>query len=470
MKCHFALFWLCFGYLALSNDSSASTNVVSPPEKGGNSTEPSCLEEEEALSTQRVTPETEEEQHSGDKTEPNDNVEEDDEDWEDEEDLEDDEDWEEDEEDEDWEEDEEKELQFVGWEKTRFSLDDFTVAGVNLASYGTEDSFELYRDFDISLSIRGDEDWEELLEYRNKLTRPSISFYVDKVARKRWLPVMGYPQPDVKFLTYAEELTETGDLAEEIKVIQDALPTTGSFCAKPTHMSLTKGAWLVDHQEDGTTRFSLKGYALHDHGGKYDPNIVATKLAEGLHDGPDAIESWSLKNVKPGLVVEERWASHDDPTAPPHEFTIFTIWGRVWVGAWNIVKKDNRWCWGYFHRDGTAAPESYKNALPDWVPWKELVEIAESLGAHKDMFRTDMFVGHPVGADPNAPMQIAVSECEIFPTTVFTSPLLTREGARLWIAGYIFGIYELIDNDEVPQEFLEQGKLSDISKYRQINP
>jgi len=94
------------------------------------------------------------------------------------------------------------------------------------------------------------------------------------------------------------------------------------------------------------------------------------------------------------------------------------------------------------------------------------VEIAEHLGANKDMFRTDIFVGRPASAEPGSPLQIGVSESEIFPTTVFVSDRLSREAARLWVAGYVLGIYEVIDNFEVPAEFAERGQLSDINEYR----
>ena len=95
------------------------------------------------------------------------------------------------------------------------------------------------------------------------------------------------------------------------------------------------------------------------------------------------------------------------------------------------------------------------------------MEIAEHLGANKDMFRTDIFVGRPSSADPDSPLQIGVSESEIFPTTVFISDRLSAEAARLWVAGYVLGIYEVIHNYEVPEEFAAHGKLSDIEEYRE---
>ena len=371
------------------------------------------------------------------------------------------------------EEEHSDDLFFKVWETTDYTLDEFRVAGVNLADFGKQPLFPLFEDFDISSYIRGDEDWHDLLAYRNALTRPTLSFYVDKVARKRWLPTMGFPQPKVHFLSYAVELTKTGTVEDETNAILEALPTTGSFCAKPTHMSLTQGAWLVDHpdekDEKGTTHFSTGGLALEEHEGQYDARVVANHLAETLHEKADDIESWALKNVQPGLVVEERWVDHNVRESPPHEFNMFVIWGKLWVGQWNTVDKHNRYCDGFIYRNGTLAkggfyPPDY--VLPEWVPWDELVEIAEKLGRNKDMFRVDIFVGRPASADASAPLQIGISESEIFPTTVFTSDELSREGARLWLAGYALGIYEIVENTEVPREFRYRGRLSDISRYR----
>mmetsp|Transcript_19499 Transcript_19499/g.36866 ORF Transcript_19499/g.36866 Transcript_19499/m.36866 type:complete len:459 (-) Transcript_19499:112-1488(-) len=382
----------------------------------------------------------------------------------------DDEDEEEDDND-DEEEKAENELYYKVWERTEYTVDEFTVAGINIADFGKVPLFQLFDDFDISSMIRGDEDWPDLMEYRNGLTRPTLSFYVDKVARKRWLPTMGFPQPKVHFLSYANEMTETGELEDEKQVIRDALPTIGSYCAKPTHMSLTKGTWLVDHLEDGSTRFSVHGRILQDHGVQSITDVIADKLAESLHEKADEIESYALREgTQPGLVVEERWVAHDDPNAPPHEFNMFTIWGKVFVGQWNTVQEENRYCDGFIYRNRTLA-EGFDYAtgyqLPDWVPWDELVEIAEHLGANKDMFRTDIFVGRPASAEPDSPLQIGVSESEIFPTTVFVSDRLSREAARLWVAGYVMGIYEVIENFEVPAEFAARGQLSDINEYRE---
>mmetsp|Transcript_1988 Transcript_1988/g.3576 ORF Transcript_1988/g.3576 Transcript_1988/m.3576 type:complete len:110 (-) Transcript_1988:199-528(-) len=98
-----------------------------------------------------------------------------------------------------------------------------------------------------------------------------------------------------------------------------------------------------------------------------------------------------------------------------------------------------------------------------------LIEIAENLGAHKDMFRVDIFVGIPASANvpENATvkermkyLEIAVSECEIFPTTIFPTDTLSEEMARLWLAGYKMGNYVTVPNSEVPLEYKETAILS----------
>jgi hypothetical protein len=139
-------------------------------------------------------------------------------------------------------------------DSTDFVLNDFVVADVNLASYNgnpnavpvpkptrfqpTTRPFPLFPDFDIGSLLRGNETWMELILIRRHLQRPSLTFYSDKVARKRWLGERGYPQPRMFFAAYADQLQEDyrnhkEELAAEIF---PHLPTTHGFAAKPNHM------------------------------------------------------------------------------------------------------------------------------------------------------------------------------------------------------------------------------------------
>lgn len=396
------------------------------------------------------------------------------------------------------------------WRSTRQTLTEFYVAGVNLALFNNKNEqgtmhtkkeraeekpslaggksddaepiiFDLYQDFDIAHLITGNEAFMDLVEHRKLLERPSLSFYVDKVARKRWLQLKGYAQPKLFALKYASELTESRKLEEEKQAILNLLPTDKDYVAKPTHMTESDGVWIVSPNagENRSTRYTVHARELIEEE-NFHPLSVADSLARNLHKKADEkTNNWSLVNVNPGFVIEERFTAFDNEDAPPLEFKIFTIWGRVWVAQMNYVEGQNGWCGGFVHRNGTMVAGSYgdqyvedvdgfKNVV-SWVNWPHLVQIAEMLGENKDMFRTDIFVGVPAGSpslkkgaaeeERRAAIQFAVSESEIYPATIFVDKEISDEGARLWIAGYKMGNYRLVPNTEVPAEFLEFGTL-----------
>jgi hypothetical protein len=358
------------------------------------------------------------------------------------------------------------------WIRSKYTQDSFNIAGVNLAQYKTVPPFELYEDFDIGPLVTGNEGWYDLLEYRNKLQRPSLSFYIDKVARKRWLPTQGFSVPHIFSMAYTSEVISDGlSRDEEEKLLLSKLPSRASYAAKPTHMSLLNGNWLIRHDHSAkVTRYSTSGRVLREDDGKnrsFDASVVAASLAESMRSPPDPIESWALKNVQPGYVVEELWTAHHNSNAPPDELNIFIIWGRVFVAQWNTVEGQHRWTETFIYRNGSLTTE--EGTVPAWMCFDILVEIAENLGAHKDMFRVDIFVGIPASANvpENATvkermkyLEIAVSECEIFPTTIFPTDTLSEEMARLWIAGYKMGNYVTVPNSEVPLEYKETAILS----------
>jgi hypothetical protein len=367
------------------------------------------------------------------------------------------------------------------WEKTDRTLSHFEVGGVNLALYKQEqeveqtkaspeaEPFELYEDFDIADQITGDENWADLIAYRRLLERPSLSFYVDKVARKRWLPTMGFSQPRLFALKYAHELTESRNLEDEHMAMMDLLPTKSDYAAKPTHMSSTYGVWLVKHKtKDGIPRVSDSANKMTGDA-EFDGSPLVDGLVEYLHkkandESHDDPESWALRNVNPGIVIEELFTHVTNENVPPMEFNIFTIWGKVWIAQMNVVVEEGRFNDGFAFRNGTMLPGQH-GTIPKWLDFAELVRIAERLGANKDMFRTDIFVGVPAGVlragatrkERMASVQFAVSESEIYPTTVFWDKTICEEGARLWIAGYKMGNHRIVPNTEVPTAFLETG-------------
>ena len=101
------------------------------------------------------------------------------------------------------------------------------------------------------------------------------------------------------------------------------------------------------------------------------------------------MESLALQNVKPGIVVEERFTSWDGSgNCGGIEFKVFTIWGKMWLA---VQRPGMDGAVAILHRNGTNLKwEGKSNPLPKGIDWPNIVEIAEKLGAHKDMFRTDI--------------------------------------------------------------------------------
>jgi hypothetical protein len=155
-----------------------------------------------------------------------------------------------------------------------FTMDSFLAGnGVDLAGFGFESEtdddvtddvgsvssaeqhivlnhgyFELLDDFHISAHIQGNETWDDLVWIRHDLRRPSISFYGDKVASKRWMEAVGIPTPKSYVLRYKHEFPQQHSprvMASELQ--QKLLPHKTSFVAKPSHQADSNGIWLVRH-------------------------------------------------------------------------------------------------------------------------------------------------------------------------------------------------------------------------------
>ena len=103
--------------------------------------------------------------------------------------------------------------------------------------------------------------------------------------------------------------------------------------------------------------------------------------------------------VKPGVVVEECFTAYDKDVEPALEFKFLFILGCVYVanrqhGGWH-----GEWWPGVVNQNGTMVKGSGIKTIPEWVNWPHLVvDVAECLGAHKDMFHVDLFVGVPAGS------------------------------------------------------------------------
>jgi len=402
------------------------------------------------------------------------------------------------------------------FERNEFTFDSFQVAGVDLAWFGLFDDrdtgsgfsvdttivaspmlhirqqqqsspFELFEDFDLSSQLIGNETWIDLIGYRRDSEFPSLSFYVDKVARKRWLPTTNINPNGLEsfVLKYGSELVvgmnnnnNTNESMEEQqrKSLLHLLPIGKDYAAKPTHLSCAGGVWLTKNV--GNTTFIGHGKKQMKENPDFSIDVIAKDLARQLQKvgtscGKSVEESIALQRVKPGIVVEERFTSwEEEDNRGGMEFKVFTIWGRFFVAIWRPGMDGAA---GIFHRNGTNLEwAGTSEPLPDWIDWQQIVGIAERSGVSKDMFRTDIFVGVPSGSlvlrngtsneQRLKAVRYVISENEIHPTELFHYKHMKKifdEGSRLWLAGYFGGNYKVVPNSEVPAAFIENGFLKE---------
>ena len=393
------------------------------------------------------------------------------------------------------------------FERNEFTFSSFIVAGVDLAQFGLlnenddtitvtstvikqeeELSFELFEDFDLSSQLIGNETWVDLIGYRRDAEHPSLSFYVDKIARKRWLPTTNINPNGLEpfVLQYGSELISDPNAYHQIwnrelleeeqqKALLRLLPIGRDYAAKPTHLSCAGGVWLTKNV--GNTTFIGNGKKQMEENPDFSIDLVAKDLAGQLQIvqescGKSVKESIALQRVKPGIVVEERFTSweEDAENRGGTEFKVFTIWGRMWLAIWRPGMDGAT---AIIHRDGTNLEWAGKSEpLPDWIDWQQIVDIAERSGVNKDMFRTDIFVGVPSGSpvlrngtskeERLKAVRYVISENEIHPTEYFHYKKMKNifdEGSRLWLAGYTNGNYRVVHNSEVPTAFVKNGFL-----------
>ena len=381
------------------------------------------------------------------------------------------------------------------WRRTKYTLDSFFVAGVNLAAYGFGDiskelnpatPFELYEDFNIGARIKGSEFWWILQSYKRHQGKdyPSLTFYVDKIAQKRWMPTIGYDVPKSFALRYKTELgkgviesfasvqsegeVERSGKNYDIEDIKHLMPTEKSFVAKASHFSAARSVTIVEcckRRRDGTLKARMNdgfGYnrltevfSLH----KQDYRLqIAGRLLTDLNE-LDATDEDAQLRLTQGFLIEERFLSGedtDDDTLPALEFKCFVIWSRLFAchyrrGNFNA---------GYYDRSGKLIYKKIGGAsatsLPDYVVWDKVVSIAERRAAHMDQLRVDIYVGRGSDDDKSDPIRYVISEVEMEQTSKF-DPDLMDEATRLWIAGYRMNVFKVVPNTEVPKVYLENG-------------
>jgi hypothetical protein len=79
---------------------------------------------------------------------------------------------------------------------------------------------------------------------------------------------------------------------------------------------------------------------------------------------------------------------------------------------------------------------------------------------HQNTKRVDFLVGVPRYSPLDTNPQAVISECAIHPNSMFCNSFIAEDIARLWIAGYKIGNTGVVENPEIPGDFLTKGALT----------
>eukprot|EP00797_Seminavis_robusta_P030727 Sro64_g036400.2 (426) ;mRNA; f:103092-104369 len=316
--------------------------------------------------------------------------------------------------------------------RTVYTLDEFVVAGVNLAQYGLETEtqqqqqtivlsnipeppFDLYKDWDLASQLHGQERWRDLISLFNKVLRDSTvgSKYHDLSAVKQWLQSLGVPMARVNPETKPLSMGASHKLKKQ-KQQKVNQKTTTTIPRPPVASTKKRQKPVVDKHHTDTQQFVVKE--------EEDVWIVQTKV------------------VEPQEIMEERSLVADGFL----EFQCLLLWGRVYAVQWKQESHHK----GIVHRNGTSWVSQHEKTLPLWVDWDQVVATAERVGAHKSLFRVDVL------ALPKAKKKYAVSQVDFVPSRSFLggkhehTTALWQEATRLLMAGYKMGHYRTIPNAE----------------------
>ena len=245
--------------------------------------------------------------------------------------------------------------------------------------------YELFYNFDISHLIRPGMSWYELLDIRQQLRRPTLSFYVDKRQYKARMTELGIDIPQIYHVQNADPAADEATFERITQSLENLLAVQKDYVAKPTHLSCSDQVYVV---KNGLNIYSK----LH---APVQPRLVAANMTMALRTRSSVWgESWALHHVPPGVLIEERISAGGDDDTAALEFKTIVIWGRVWASE---VKRgtDTLQILG---RDGRGLQGEGQHPDLVKVDWARVRSLAERLAVHTDCFRVDIFVAEALAS------------------------------------------------------------------------
>ena len=256
---------------------------------------------------------------------------------------------------------------------------------LTLGSLALGQPYELFYNFDISHLIRPGMSWYELLDIRQQLRRPTLSFYVDKRQYKARMTELGIDIPQIYHVQNADPAADEATFERITQSLENLLAVQKDYVAKPTHLSCSDQVYVV---KNGLNIYSK----LH---APVQPRLVAANMTMALRTRSSVWgESWALHHVPPGVLIEERISAGGDDDTAALEFKTIVIWGRVWASE---VKRGTDTI-QILGRDGRGLQGEGKHPDLVQVDWARVRSLAERLAVHTDCFRVDIFVAEALAS------------------------------------------------------------------------
>ena len=201
--------------------------------------------------------------------------------------------------------------------------------------------------------------WMEFLDIRNKLRRPGLIKYVDKIEQQKIAKEMGI------------EVVKTYIASREKVPFVDIISDLPSYVVKPTHLSRGEGLIIV---KDGINLLTGKPLT---------PKEAQKSIFKSLNRKPRDVESWALHQVPPGFMVQEYVPMR-------MEGKIQTIWGKAVIGEWRGGEMKRRIARPFGRYDRNGKKVYGKHEAPDW--WPRAIAAAEQIAQGTDALRVDFLV------------------------------------------------------------------------------
>jgi hypothetical protein len=205
------------------------------------------------------------------------------------------------------------------------------------------------------------------------------------------------------------------------------------------------GKTAMEENNDFTTREIVKD--------------LATSLDKVMTMCGSRPESIALQNVKPGIMVDERFTSlHGDDDRGCMELKVHAIWGRAWMVYWRGgVDGVQR----FFNRNCNQLLWEGKSTLfqSGWIGNESLLLVSTWERTKICFALTCLSVSLRRSTTPQEEVLTSSPPCDMLFLKQKSTPIrgterVFDEGGRLWLAGYRIGNYKTIPDSEVPSAFM----------------